>query len=94
MRLFSHGKLKTWTQERCEDCQRFLSRFQKKVCNECSKKRNNVLIYNMQRYTKKPEYRESVLLRNESLKYSYYAIRSFLSIDFPSKVKCSLGLNY
>ena len=34
-RRYSHGKLISWLQRRCERCQRFLSRKERKFCSDC-----------------------------------------------------------
>jgi hypothetical protein len=43
LRFYSHGKLNTWTQNRCigfgkKKCGRFLGRHQQKRCAECKEK--------------------------------------------------------
>jgi rRNA maturation endonuclease Nob1 len=37
-RTYSSGKLKTWIQRRCDKCQRFLTKEEKKFCSRCAPK--------------------------------------------------------
>jgi hypothetical protein len=91
--LYKHGKLVSWSQRRCFDCQRFLGKFQKKYCVKCGIKHNNISI-SVSKSRNPIFYKEISLIDTECRRYSYEVVKDFIGMPLSNNMLNSLGLGY